>query len=178
MKCKKICDVLLSILIGMLIAIILRNHVFINAIVPTGSMEPTIMVGDRLFASRLAYRSSEPQRGDVVAFYNPEDNETVFAKRVIGLPGETVNIVDGKVYINDSDTPLSEEYLKAPDKPVGDFGPYVVPENGYFVLGDNRNKSHDSRFWKTTSFVPKDNIIAKVVFKYWSLGRFEFEKIK
>ena len=90
-------------------------------------------------------------------------------KRVIGLPGETVNIVDGKVYIDGSDTPLDEPYLAEPME--GSYGPYTVPEGCYFMLGDNRNNSQDARFWQN-KYVAKDKIIAKVLFSYYpKLGK-------
>ena len=90
-------------------------------------------------------------------------------KRVIGLPGETVEIVDGKVYINGSDTPLEEPYL--PEPMEGSYGPYTVPEGSYFMLGDNRNNSRDARYWEN-KFVKKEKIIAKVLFCYYPLSQF------
>ena len=87
---------------------------------------------------------------------------------MIGLPGETVNIVDGKVYINDSEEPLDDSFC--PDTPQGSFGPYEVPEGCYFMLGDNRNHSMDSRYW-TNTFVEKDAIEAEVAIRYWPLNK-------
>ena len=148
------------------IALFLNTFIIANSRVPSNSMETTIMTGDRIIGSRLAYLTSDPERGDVVIFHFPDDptGKIYYVKRVIGLPGETVNVVDGKVYINDSDTPLDEPYL--PEPMEGSYGPYTVPEGCYFMMGDNRNNSLDARFWKNR-FVEKDKIIAKVLFTYF-----------
>lgn len=153
------------------IALVLNNFVIANSRVPTGSMEKTIMAKSRVIGSRLSYIRSDPKRGDVVIFHFPDDptGKMYYVKRVIGLPGETVNIVDGKVYINGSDTPLDEPYLAEPME--GSYGPYTVPEGCYFMLGDNRNNSQDARFWQN-KYVAKDKIIAKVLFSYYpKLGK-------
>ena len=157
------------------LAFLLKNFVIINATVPTGSMENTIMPGDDILGFRLAYLKSEPQRGDVVIFKFPDDESQKYVKRIIGLPGETVTIDNGKVYINNSPDPLEEDYLK--EEWVNAAGPYVyqVPENSYFVMGDNRNDSYDSRYW-TNTFVTKDKIIGKALFIYFPfdhLGKLE-----
>ena len=89
-------------------------------------------------------------------FKFPDDESQLYIKRVIGLPGDKVQIIDGKVYINDSETPLDEPYL--PEPPEGDYGPYYVPEDSYFMLGDNRNWSKDSRFW-TNTYVKKEKVL-------------------
>ena len=107
----------------------------------------------------------DPERFDIVIFKYPDDESKLFIKRVIGLPGEKVQIKDGKVYINDSEIPLDDSFV--PEKPRGSFGPYEVPENSYFVLGDNRNHSKDSRCWKSTSFVTFDEIVGKAVIRYY-----------
>ena len=135
-----------------------------NATVPSGSMEPTVMTGDRVIGLRLAYMFSSPKRGDVIVFKYPDDRSVQYLKRIIGLPGEKVEIKDGKVYINDSEEPLEEEYLTV--VPTDNYGPYFVPEDSYFMLGDNRNNSKDSRYWKNT-YVKKEDIVAKVLFGYY-----------
>lgn len=153
------------------IALVLNNFVIANSRVPTGSMEKTIMAKSRVIGSRLSYIRSDPKRGDVVIFHFPDDptGKMYYVKRVIGLPGETVNIVDGKVYIDGSDTPLDEPYLAEPME--GSYDPYTVPEGCYFMLGDNRNNSQDARFWQN-KYVAKDKIIAKVLFSYYpKLGK-------
>lgn len=153
-----------AIVIAVVAALLLNRFVILNANIPSGSMEPTIMTGDRVLGWRLSYLFSEPERGDVIIFRYPDDESKEFIKRVIGLPGETVTILDGKVYIDNSAAPLPEEYLQV--VPVGSFGPYTVPENSYFVLGDNRNNSKDSRYWNNT-YVPRENINAKALFGYF-----------
>ena len=148
------------------IAFVLNNFVIANSRVPTGSMIPTIMAKTRVIGSRLSYINSDPERGDVVIFHFPDGptGKTYYVKRIIGLPGETVDIVDGKVYIDGSDTPLDEPYLAEPME--GSWGPYEVPEGSYFMMGDNRNNSLDARYWEN-QYVKKDKIIAKVLFCYF-----------
>ena len=163
-KKKEILDWLKVILAAVAISFILNNFVIVNAQVPTGSMENTVMTQDRVFALRLSYLFENPQRGDIVVFPLPDDESQNYLKRIIGLPGDTVEIKDGKVYINNSEEPLQEDYLK--EKPSGDYGPYEVPENSYFMLGDNRNISLDSRYWEHT-FVKKNKIMGKVVLRYY-----------
>ena len=98
-----------------------------------------IKMGDRIFGNRLAYINKDPQRFDIVIFKYPDDETQLFIKRVIGLPGETVEIRDGKVYIDGAETPLDDSFT--PEPPQGNWGPEVVPEGSYFMLGDNRNRS-------------------------------------
>ena len=157
-----------TFLIIFLVVFALNKLVYINAVIPSESMQTTIMKGDRIIGSRLAYKSKDPQRFDIVIFKYPDDPSQLFVKRVIGLPGETVNIVDGKVYINDSEEPLDDSFC--PEAPEGSFGPYTVPEDCYFMLGDNRNHSMDSRYW-TNTFVEKDAIEAQVAVRYWPLNK-------
>ena len=157
-----------TFLIIFLVVFALNKLVYINAVIPSESMQTTIMKGDRIIGSRLAYKSKDPQRFDIVIFKYPDDPSQLFVKRVIGLPGETVNIVDGKVYINDSEEPLDDSFC--PETPQGSFGPYEVPEGCYFMLGDNRNHSMDSRYWMNT-FVEKDAIEAEVAIRYWPLNK-------
>lgn len=157
---------ILTMAAAVALALVLKNFVIINAEVPTGSMENTIMPGDDLLGFRLAYLNSKPERGDIIIFKFPDDETQKYVKRVIGLPGDTVTINDGKVYINNSTEPLEEDYLK--EDWVKAAGPYVyqVPEDSYFVMGDNRNDSYDSRYWINT-FVTKDKIIGKALFIYY-----------
>ena len=158
-----------TIAMAVVIAVLINSFVIVNATVPTGSMENTIMPGDRIIALRLTYYVSSPERGDIVVFRYPDDESVLYVKRVIGLPGETVEVKDGEVYINNSDTPLDDSFVK--EQPVGDFGPYEVPEGCYFMMGDNRNNSQDSRYW-VNKYVEKDKILGKVYFKYYK--GFEF----
>ncbi|WP_250278199.1 signal peptidase I [[Clostridium] colinum] len=161
---RDLIEIAKTILIAVVTAFIITHFIIVNAVVPTGSMKNTIMPNDRLIAFRLSYLFSEPQRGDIIVFKAPDHEKTLYVKRIIGLPGETVNIIDGKVFINDSTTPLPDDYIM--EDMLGSFGPYTVPENSYFMMGDNRNDSQDSRYWENT-FLPEDNILGKVLFKYY-----------
>lgn len=150
--------------IALVIALLINKFVIANALIPSGSMESTIMTGDRVIGLRTSYIFTSPERGDIVIFKNPDDESKLYIKRIIGVPGDKVVISDGLVYINDSEVPLEEEYLSV--TPKGNFGPYEVPEDSYFMLGDNRNVSKDSRYWENT-FVKEEKIIAKAIFRYY-----------
>ena len=164
---KEIISWIQIIVAAVVIAFFLTTFIIANSRIPTGSMEPTIMSHSRVIGSRLSYLADDPERGDVVIFHYPDDppGKTYFVKRVIGLPGETVDIVEGKVYIDGSETPLDEPYLAEPMEPEPPMH-FEVPEGCYFMLGDNRNNSRDARYWKNT-YVEKDKIIAKVLFCYF-----------
>ncbi|MDD6728801.1 MAG: signal peptidase I [Eubacteriales bacterium] len=167
-KLREVVDFLIPIIIAVVVALLLKTFVFANAVVPTGSMLNTIQKGDRIIASRLAYINDEPERYDIVIFKYPDDESKYFVKRVIGLPGETVQIVNGIVYVTktDGETVQLDDSFVTNCVPVGDYGPYEVPEDCYFMLGDNRNDSKDSRFWEN-KYVHKDKIIGKVKFRYY-----------
>ena len=133
-------------------------------------METTIMTGEHVLGNRLAYFFSEPKRGDIILFQNPNDENEIYIKRVIGLPGETVIISDGQVYIIDTDGVehcLEEPYLKEPMR-KNYFESGIIPENNYFVMGDNRNISSDSRSW---GFLDGDLIYARAWLVYWPFDR-------
>lgn len=154
------------LLIAVAVALFVNYVVVINSTVPTGSMEPTIMAGSRMIGLRLSYLFSEPERGDIIVFKYPDDPSQNYVKRIIGLPGETVEIIDGVTYIDGE--VLEEDYLaETPNNE--DYGPYEVPEGCYFMMGDNRNNSSDSRYWKNT-YLPEENIIGKALFCYWPLS--------
>ncbi len=157
---------------AVLVALFLKNFVIINATVPTGSMENTIMPGDDLLGFRLAYIFSEPERGDIVIFRFPDDESQKFVKRIIGMPGDRVTICNGGVYLNGSSEPIQELYLK--EEWLKGAGPYVfdVPEDCYFVMGDNRNDSYDSRYWQNT-YVSRDQIIGKAELVYFPFKHFK-----
>lgn len=161
---KELLEDMLMVIGVLILVLVVKNYILINAAIPSGSMETTIMTGDRVFGSRLAYVNDSPERGDIVIFKFPDDESQLYIKRVIGLPGEKIEIKDGLVYINDSVEPLEEPYLK--ETPVGDFGPYYVPEGHYFMMGDNRNYSKDSRLWNDP-YVEENKILAKAVFRYY-----------
>ncbi len=156
----------LTFFIAAALAFIVGRFLIVNAEIPSGSMENTIMPGDRIIGNRLAYIAGDPERFDVIIFRYPDDESQLFIKRIIGLPGETVEIRDGKIYINGSSQPLDDVETK--ETMVGSFGPYTVPEDSYFVMGDNRNNSLDSRYWENT-FVTRDEILGEAVFRYWPL---------
>ena len=216
-KFRETIDFLLPIIIAVIVALLLKTFVFANAVVPTGSMKNTIGEGDRIIASRLAYINSDPERYDIILFYFPDDESQIFVKRVIGLPGETVTIVDGSAFITDKDgnTYETDQSFITNGDPIGDYGPFYIPEKGetittdgvfcyaengmrvgysrfidkycdvsasgeytvaenlYFCMGDNRNESHDSRFWDNT-YVAENKILGEAKFKYYP----KFETLK
>lgn len=148
--------------------LIVNNFLIINAKIPSESMEKTIMTGDQIFGNRLAYLFDAPKRFDIVIFKYPDDESQLFIKRVIGLPGETITIIDGKVYVNGEEKPLDDSFV--PEPMTGSFGPYQVPESNYFLLGDNRNYSRDSRYWKNT-FVQEKKILGKAAIRYFPFNK-------
>ena len=168
---------------AVLLSQFLTRVLLVNAMVPTSSMESLIEPGDRLFGNRLAYKFSDPERFDVIIFKYPVDEEQDYIKRVIGLPGETVTIEDAKIYINDSDTPLEENYLPEEWVIENDGYRFEVPKDSYLVLGDNRNLSLDARYWaeeayidelvdtieegESYTYVSRDQIRGKAMFTYW-----------
>lgn len=152
------------IVVSVAVALLISNFLIVNARVPSESMETTIMTGERLIGNRLSYEFETPKRGDIILFKFPDDQTQIYIKRIVGLPGETVNIIGGKVYVDDSAVPLAEPYLNV--IPTGDYGPFTVPEDAYFVMGDNRNVSFDSRFWEH-HYVGKDLILAKALVGYY-----------
>ena len=157
---KELFQWVLVILGAVILAFLIDTFVIVNAQIPSGSMENTIMTGDRVFGNRLAYKFSDPKRFDIIIFKYPDDESQLFIKRM--------EIHDGNIYINGSDTPLEDVDIKEPME--GSFGPYTVPEGCYFVMGDNRNNSRDSRYWENT-FVSEDEILGKAVFRYWPLNK-------
>ena len=160
-QCKEILAWVVTIVLAIVAAKVINKYVIIKAEVPTGSMEHTIEIDDCILGFQLAYVFSGPERGDIVIFPWPDNPDIVYVKRVIGLPGETVEIKNGAVYINGES--IKEPYLK--EAMHGEYGPYVVPEGCYFMLGDNRNSSQDSRKW-TNTYLKEEDIMAKVLFRY------------
>ncbi len=159
---KEIFEWTATILAAVLVALFINNFIIVNATVPSSSMEKTIMTNDRVIGLRLAYRDSDPERGDIIIFKFPDNEKILYIKRVIGMPGETVEIHNGEVTIDGEI--LSEPYLTTTTE--GDFGPYLVPEGHYFMMGDNRNNSADSRYWNNT-YLSRDKIVGKAVLRYW-----------
>ena len=146
---KEIISWIKVIALAFVVALLLNNFVIVNANVPTGSMESTIQPDDRLIGFRLSYLFSQPERGDIIIFKYPVDPEEIYIKRVIALPGETIEISGAKVYIDGSETPLKEPYLKEQWIVENDGLTLEVPDGCYFVMGDNRNNSLDGRYWAT-----------------------------
>ncbi len=128
------------------------------------SMAPTLADQDRLIVNKFAYRMGAPRRGDIVMLYYPLNPDKSFVKRVIAEEGDTVRIVDGRVFVND--VPMQDDFVPPEYKSHDDFGPTVIPEGYYFVMGDHRNNSSDSRHW---GFVPKKYIIGKVQLRWWPI---------
>lgn len=163
---KEICSYLIIVAAAAFIAVAINKFVIINAHIPSTSMVPTLNVDDRLIGFRLAYLFSEPKRGDVVIFehsFSEGSEKETLVKRIIGIPGDKIRIDDGGVFINGER--LSEDYLAAPMN-VLSASEFTVPENSYFMMGDNRNVSYDSRMWANT-YVTRDEIIARALFKYY-----------
>ena len=169
--------------VAFLLAQLMTHFVLINAEVPSESMENIIEPGDRLFGFRLAYVFEEPERFDVVIFRYPVDETQNFIKRIIGLPGEKVEIREGKIYVDESDTPLDEPYLPEEWLDGNDGYVFQVPEDSYLMLGDNRNLSLDARYWtdkaleygladnredaQKYTYVHADQILGRAVMKYY-----------
>lgn len=158
----------------------IRTFVAEARYIPSGSMEPTLQINDRLIVDKLSYHFENPHRGDIVVFSPTEELKKqnfkdAFIKRLIGLPGDKVEIKDGRVYINGR--PLQEKYVADGKETAVNIcypgeiylsKPIVVPPNSYLVLGDNRTNSYDSRCW---GVVPRDNIIGRAIVRFWPLNR-------
>ncbi len=213
-----------SIIIAIFIALLIRSFIFEPFNIPSGSMKPNLLVGDFIFVSKYSYGfskhslpfsiplipgkifSNTPERGDVVVFKTPQNNRTDYIKRVIGLPGDKIEIKNGIIFINgseilrkklndfiDTDNKTSNkrvrmynEYfynkeiniLDITDNGIADNTQlFNVPENHFFVMGDNRDNSQDSRFISTVGFVPYENLVGKAQFIFFSLENARFLQI-
>lgn len=149
---------------ALVMALIIRTFIVQAFWIPSGSMVPTLEPGDRVLVCKFWYRFFEPKRGQIVVFRFPYDTSKDFIKRVVGLPGDVVEISDGVVFLNGKR--LDEPYVFHRDR--YQMSPVRVPEGSYFVMGDNRPNSQDSRFW---GFVPKNLILGPAFFRYWPLTR-------
>ena len=156
--------------IAVVLAFVIRTFLIGPYKIPTGSMEPTLMVGDRIFVDKLTYRFHPPKRGEIVVFKYPLDPKKDFVKRLIAFSGDAVEIRDGGIYINNSkleepDTIRRVYYHNKNDQSYGKEGQvFTVPPDSFFVLGDNSGHSSDSRYW---GFVPKGNLIGRAVVIWW-----------
>ncbi len=172
-----------SIIIAIILALVIRTFMVQAFKIPSGSMEDTLAIGDHILVSKFIYGTKipfsdkrilkirDPRRGDVIVFEYPEDPSKDFIKRVIGTPGDEVEVKEKKVYINGMpyenphEMHKEKELIPREQNPRDNFGPVKVPENSYFVMGDNRDRSYDSRFW---GFVKNPKIKGLAFIKYWS----------
>lgn len=164
-----------AIIIALILAFIIRTFIVQAFKIPSGSMIPTLQIGDHILVNKFIYRFDDVKRGDIIVFKFPKDESRDFIKRAIGLPGDKVEIKNKKVYINDK--PIDESYAFHEEEgnssyhPRDNFGPSVIPENNFFVMGDNRENSMDSRFW---GLLDKNKIKGKAFIIYWSWDRINF----
>jgi signal peptidase I len=156
-------DIVFAALTAVLIVVFVVQPVKVEGT----SMEPRLFDQERIFVNKFVYRIADIQREDIVVFWYPKDPSKSFIKRVIGLPGEEVLIRGGIVYINGE--PLDEPYVPKQFFDPTSYGPVIVPPNSFFVLGDHRNSSNDSRSW---GFVPYQSIFGKAVLRYWPIEKF------
>ena len=183
-------DITSTLLAAIILTFVVRVFVAEARWIPSESMLPTLEVGDRLVVEKISYRFGDPQRGDIVVFIPPDHVNTkdAFIKRVVGLPGDTIEIrLDDGIYVNDQK--LDESYIfslptnsisypgditqlgELPQYPLNGkpfTSPIVVPDDHYFVLGDNRNNSQDSHVW---GFLPRENVIGRTFVRFWPLNR-------
>lgn len=190
-----------TIIFAIIMALLITKFIIVNAVIPSGSMETTIMTGDRIIANRLEYDFSSPERYDIAVFKFPDKTDILYIKRVIGMPGDKVEIKDNNIYINDSTEPLIDSFLHEPMETSNII--YNVPEKGdklsdysgfikdteiydndgdglfdqdcYFMMGDNRNKSADSRLWNN-KFVPESFMQGKAIFRYFPVNQMKVIK--
>ena len=154
--------------LSIFLALGIRTFIAEARYIPSGSMLPTLQINDRLIIDKVGYKFTAPARGDIVVFSPPDvlkqQYKDAFIKRIIGLPGDIVEVKEGKVYVNNQVLP--EDYIA--EHPNYHWGPDRIPPNQYLVLGDNRNNSYDSHYW---GFVPRENIIGKAVVRFWPPNR-------
>ena len=157
-----------SIIVALILTLIIRTFIIQAFKIPSGSMRPTLMEGDKLFVNKYVYRFHPPQRGDIIVFKYPEDMKKDFIKRLVAFENETVEIKDGKIYVDQKaleDSNAFGKFYYYNHDPFGGPGEKIrVPKDSYYVLGDNSANSTDSRFW---GFVPKANLVGKAVFRWW-----------
>lgn len=161
-----------ALLIAAIIALVIRTFIASPYKIPSSSMRPTLVEGDRIFVNKFIYRFREPQRGEVIVFKFPLNPKRVFIKRLAAFGGEGVEILDGRLLIDDKNITHPEPLSQRDYYNRGDFGregePVKVPEHSFYVLGDNSKNSRDSRYW---GFVPEKNLIGKASFIWWPPSR-------
>ncbi len=162
--------VILAIALGL--SLLIRTFVAEPRFIPSDSMFPTLEINDRLVIEKVSYYLDSPQFGDIIVFTPPSQLQEIgygadqaFIKRIIGKPGQTIEVKNGRVYIDNQ--PQFERYIA--EEPHYQLPPVKVPENSYFVMGDNRNDSNDSHVW---GFLPQENIIGRAIFRFWPIERF------
>ncbi len=162
-----------ALLIAILLAFVIRMFLVEAFKIPSGSMKPTLLVGDHLLVNKFLYRFTEPERGDIIVFKYPDDPDRNFIKRIIGVGGDKIEVKDKVVYLNGEkqEEPYTQ-FITSDIHPAGfsprdNFGPVKVPPNSYFMMGDNRDSSLDSRFWQNR-FVKRRAIVGKAFIIYWS----------
>jgi len=165
------------IIIAVVLALIIRTFVVQAFKIPTGSMRPTLIEGDRILVNKFIYKFREPKRGDVIVFISPEDKKKDFIKRLIGLPNETIRISDGSILVDGKSVEENSVLKKRHYYNRGDFGmegqDIKVPGDAYYVLGDNSISSRDSRYW---GFMPKKYLLGKAFLIYWPPNRIRLIK--
>jgi signal peptidase I len=172
-----------AFVVALILAILVRAFLFQAFEIPSGSMEPTLLVGDHILVNKFIYgvripftdkrwpMLREPRRGDVIVFVYPVDRSKDFIKRVVGVGGDTVQIIDKKVFINGKEAPDTHDRFSsnviypAYENPRDNMGPIEVPHGSLFMMGDNRDYSYDSRFW---GFVPLRDVVGEALIIYWS----------
>jgi signal peptidase I len=178
-----------SIIIAVLLALVIRTFIVQAFKIPSGSMEDTLAIGDHILVNKFIYGSKipftdgrvmklrDPHQGDVIVFQYPEDPSKDFIKRVVGVPGDVVEVkhkrvfVNGKLYANPHEVHKESEEIPKEANPRDNKDAVTVPPNSYFVMGDNRDRSYDSRFW---GFVTTDRIKGLAFIKYWSWDKDKF----
>ena len=165
---KELREWIKSIIVAIILALIIRGFVMESFIVEGSSMMPTLTDNERVLVNKVTYKFREPKKGEIIVFPHPvyESNDTILIKRVLGLPGDKIEILQGKLYINGNE--IEEDYIINDNQ---SYGPFSVEDNTVFVLGDNRNNSIDSRH---IGFVEIDDIRGKTFFRYWPLTQVRY----
>jgi signal peptidase I len=175
-------ELAIVVVVAVLVAVLLRTFVVATYSIPSGSMEPTLQIGDRILVNKLSYDLHGVERADIVVFSTPADEHCAgppvanLVKRVIGLPGETISLASGEVFINGKLLPepwlpkatQTQSYPGPSRKPYSLLRPYKIPKGDVYVMGDNRPESCDSRYWGP---IPESTIVGKVDMRMWPLSR-------